>query len=422
MVTILGAGIAGISAAYHLAKKGKEAVIYEKRSNWGGLCDNFSIGAGFRFDYFIHLSFTNSDYVKQLFQESSEYISHNPVSSNYYKGYWLKHPAQNNLVPLSTDEKVKIISDFVQRDDNLEVKNYKDWLRRQFGNYFSQNFPEPYTLKYWTREADKLDTDWLGGRFSLPPLNNVLKGAFEIQDENFYYAKEMRYPKTGGYKSFLNQMASQCHIETSKEIVEIDLRTKKILFKDNSEQFYESVISTLPLPELIKCIKDVPKQVKEASEKLLATSGQLVSLGFKRPDIAKHIWFYIYDQDIVPARAYSPSIKSPDNVPEGKSSLQFESYFSKHSPKKYSNGNLIEHIANKGVKMGLWNIEDIEVSEYREVKYANVVYDLDRAKNVAIVHDYLSKNNIHIAGRFGEWAYLWSDQSLLSGKNIANHV
>jgi protoporphyrinogen oxidase len=422
MISILGAGIAGISAGYHLNKRGKESIIYEKRDRWGGLCDNFEIGNGFLFDYFIHLSFTNSDYVKQLFQQSSTYISHTPVSSNYYKGYWLKHPAQNNLAPLSTNEKVKIITDFVQRNENLTVNNYRDWLRRQFGEYFSENFPEKYTLKYWTIKADKLDTDWLGGRFSLPPLENVLKGAFEEQEENFYYAKEMRYPTKGGYKSFLNKMASECRIKTGKKVIEIDLRTKRMLFEDNTEQYYEQIISTLPIPELIKCIKDVPKNVKEASRKLLATSGQLASFGFNRPDIPKDIWFYIYDEDIIPARAYSPSIKSCDNVPEGKSSLQFESYFSKYTPHKYSEGDLIEHIANKGVNIGLWDINDIEVSDYREVKYANVVYDLERAKSIGIVHAFLLKNNICVAGRFGEWAYLWSDQSLISGKNIADEI
>ena len=422
MVTILGAGIAGISASFHLAQKGKASIVYEKRDRWGGLCDNFEIGDGFRFDYFIHLSFTGSDYVKELFSKSADYIKHNPVSSNYYKGHWLKHPAQNNLAPLSTEEKVKIITDFVNRDENLKISNYKDWLQKQFGTYFSENFPEPYTKKYWTRNAAHLDTDWLGGRFSVPPLDKVLRGAFEVQEENFYYAHEMRYPLKGGYKSFLNSMASKCNIQTGKKVVEIDLPLKRITFDDNSEQYFEKLISTLPLPELIKRIKDTPKKIKEASDKLLATSGQLVSLGFNSPDIPKHLWFYIYDEDIVPARAYSSSMKSPDNVPTGKSGLQFENYFSRYTPRKYSNGDLIEHIASKGVKMGLWDLNDIEVSDYREVKYANVVYDLDRAKNVGIIHNYLLNNDIHIAGRFGEWAYLWSDQSLLSGKNITEQI
>ena len=97
MIAVLGARISGISSGYHLDLKGVENTIYEKNSAWGGLCDKFIIGNGFRFDYFVHLSFTNSEYVKEILSQSSNYITHNANSSNYNKGLWLKHPAQNNL-------------------------------------------------------------------------------------------------------------------------------------------------------------------------------------------------------------------------------------------------------------------------------------------------------------------------------------
>jgi len=202
----------------------------------------------------------------------------------------------------------------------------------------------------------------------------------------------------------------------------IDLKTKRIDFADTTFIHYEKLISSLPLPEFIKRIKDIPKNILEASEKLLCTSGQLVSLGFNKPDIPKNIWFYIYDEDILPARAYSPSLKSPNNVPDRKSSLQFETYFSKVKPKKIVDDGLVEHVIEKGIKMKLWDINDIEVTDYREVKYANVVFDFERAKNVSIIHAYLNQNDIKYIGRFGEWDYLWSDQSLLSGKNVINNL
>lgn len=422
MIAILGGGISGISAGYHLTLKGIENTVFEKRATWGGLCDNFTIGVGFRFDYFIHLSFATDEYVKNLFAQSSDYLIHKPISNNYYKGYWLKHPAQNNLAPLSPEEKTKIILDFVNRPIIDIPINYKEWLVAQFGEYFTQHFPGTYTRKYWTLPAEKMTTDWLGNRFSLPPLEKLLHGAFEEQEENFYYAQEMRYPKSGGYKSFLNGIASGTKILTNKDVILIDLKTKRIDFADNTFIHFEKLISSLPLPELIKRIKDVPQNIMAASEKLLCTSGQLVSLGFNRPDIPKNIWFYIYDEDIQPSRAYSPSIKSPENAPEGKSSLQFETFYSRVSPKRLLGGDLIEHVVEKGEKMKLWTANDVEVSDYREVKYANVVFDFERKKNVAIIHDYLNQNDIKYIGRFGEWDYLWSDQSLLSGKKITENI
>ena len=67
---ILGSGISGISAGYHLKRKGEDVVIYEKDNDWGGLCSNFTID-GFRFDKFVHFTFADSEYIRNLFEESS---------------------------------------------------------------------------------------------------------------------------------------------------------------------------------------------------------------------------------------------------------------------------------------------------------------------------------------------------------------
>ena len=422
MVAILGAGIAGIAAGYHLSQRGIEHTIFEKNSSWGGLCDNFSIGEDFLFDKFVHLSFTKSEVVKELFHKNTAFYSHKPESSNYYENLWLKHPVQNNLAPLPIEEKVKIIEDFVAKPSFNNIKNYEEWLLVQFGTFFKEHFSEKYTRKYWSIPSKELTTDWLANRISIPSLETLLKGAFEVQEENFYYAQEMCYPQQGGYKSFLNNMATNVSIKTLKEVALIDPLHKKITFVDGCETHYEKLISSLPLPEIVKIIKDAPKSILEAGEKLLATSGQLVSIGFNRPDIPKHLWFYIYDEDILPARAYSPSLKSPYNVPKGKSSLQFETYFSKKKPKQLSGDSLVNHIIEKGIQMKLWEVNDIAITDYREEKYANVVFDFNRKSNVAFIQEYLKSLGIISIGRFGEWNYFWSDQSLLSTFKGANTI
>ena len=422
MIAILGAGIAGIAAGYHLSQRGIEHTVFEKNSSWGGLCDNFSIGEGFLFDKFVHLSFTKSEVVKQLFHKNTAFYSHKPESSNYYKDLWLKHPVQNNLAPLSIKEKIRIIEDFVAKPTLNTIQNYEDWLLVQFGTYFKEHFSEKYTYKYWTLPSKELTTDWLGSRISIPSLETLLRGAFEVQEENFYYAQEMRYPELGGYKSFLNTMATNTSIKTQKEVALIAPICRRITFVDGSETNYEKLISSLPLSEIVKIIKDAPKKVVEAGEKLLATSGQLVSIGFNRPDVPKYLWFYIYNEDILPARAYSPSLKSPYNVPKGKSSLQFETYFSKKKPKQLSGDSLVAHIIEKGIQMKLWELDDIAITDYREEKYANIVFDFNRKGNVALIQDYLKSVGIISIGRFGEWDYFWSDQSLLSGIKGAENI
>ncbi|WP_096022076.1 protoporphyrinogen/coproporphyrinogen oxidase [Campylobacter lanienae] len=415
MIVILGAGISGISASYHLNQKNIQNIIFEKDDDWGGLCGNFELD-GFRFDKAVHLSFSDNEYVKNLFSKSCEYIAHEPIAYNYYNGYWLKHPAQNNLMPLSLDEKIDIITDFAQNtNDKVNLKNYEQWLKAQYGNYFSENFAMVYTKKYWTLQAKDLSTTWVGTRMYTPNLKEVLKGAFEENTPNTYYASQMRYPKKGGYKSFLNYMRKDCDIKFNKKVIQIDTLNKIVYFDDDTNQAYDNLISSIPLPEYKNLIKDMPLYIKQACDRLQYTSIALVSFGFNKADIAKYLWFYIYDEDILASRCYSPSIKSPDNAPKNCSSLQFEIYFSKNKPLNLNNQELINHIIQKSKKMGIFDTKDIVIQDCRILKYGNVIFYHNMELDRKIILDYLANLNIKTIGRFGKWEYLWSDQSLLSG-------
>lgn len=415
-ITILGAGIAGISAAYYAKELNIESELFEARTSYGGLCDNFTIN-GFRFDYAVHLSFTQNEYVRSIFDQVN-FLTHKPEAYNYSKGNWLKHPVQNNLFPLAVEEKILVIQDFINRPKEVRQENYEEWLISQYGHSFANQYPIPYTKKYWTLDADQLSTDWIGNRMYKPSVNEVLFGAMTDETPNTYYAKEMRYPKQGGYKSFIEGMAKECKINLNRKVMQIDPKEKYIVFQDGVKTHYEELLSTIPLPELIQMIDGVPSIIKEVAEELIATSVALVSVGFNRPDAAKHLWFYIYDEDIQAARVYSPSLKSPDNVPEGCSSLQFEIYYSKDKQMQMNNDELIQGVIRSIEKMDIAKREDIAVVDCRFVPYANVIFTHGMIEKRKIVRDYLKSIGIYTAGRFGEWDYLWSDQSLLSGKEV----
>ncbi len=417
--TILGSGIAGISAGYHLEKSGESVIIYEKDDDWGGLCGNFTID-GFRFDKFVHFTFTDDEYIRGIFDKSSPLHSHPSVASNYYHGHWLKHPAQNNLAPLPTEERVKIINDFVNRKqkDVKDIQDYEDWLRVQYGNYFAENFPMKYTKKYWGLEAKDLETKWVGQRMYSPELTQVLKGAFETQDETFYYTKYMRYPKKGGFRSILDSCRKGLDIRFNKEVVRIDTKDKTLYFNDGTSTVYGRLISSLPLPEIVDMIEGCPDKIKTAGHSLHNTCGYMVSFGFKRSDVAKHLWFYIYDEDILTSRVYSPNLKSPDNVPKGCSSLQAEVFFDCRAQIPTAQ-EILQNTIEKLIGMGLFSEDEIVVKDIRFEKYANVTFDKDIYKNRQRVLDYLTEVGIESIGRFGKWDYLWTHQAFKSGMEIA---
>lgn len=415
---ILGAGIAGISAAYHLKQKGENSVIFEKDNDWGGLCGFFEID-GFRFDRFVHFTFAKDEKIAELFAKSSPLYAHPPVSYNYWRGCWLKHPAQNNLAPLPIEEKVKIIDSFVNRPrkDVAEISDYAEWLRVQYGDYFAENFPFAYTRKYWGVEAKQLETKWVGNRLHVSPLPEVLRGAFAEQQENFYYTKFMNYPKKGGFRSIMNECRKGLDIRLNKKAVRIDTAAKQVEFADGMVENYDNLISSLPLPEIIKMISDVPENVQNAAKQLRWTCGYQVSLGFNRPDVAKYLWFYIYDEDVPPARVYSPNLKSPDNAPDGCSSLQAEIFFA-NGAKVVDKNIILQKTVEKLKEICQFNDSDVVVKDIRFEPYANIIFTPEIYESRKVVREWLQAQGIKTIGRFGEWDYLWSHQAFESGMKV----
>lgn len=417
-ILILGAGISALGAAYSLKQKGYVPTLLEKDNTYGGLCGNFKIN-GFRFDRFVHFSFSNDEKVNELFSlGTSNIYRHIPNPYNLYKGKWIKHPAQNNLYPLADEEKKKIIQDFQNRPTDIDISalnNYEQWLRIQYGNFFAEHFPMVYTKKYWMREAKDLETKWIGNRLYQPSVEEVIQGAYSEKTPITYYAKEMRYPKQGGYKQFLSELAKDQDIRYNQKVVSIDPSQKLITTHTNGQYHYEKVISSLPLPIVVKMIKNIPETILDAANKLHCTCGYLISIGLKNKNIPPYLWWYIYDEDILPARVYSPSLKSPDNVPEGCSSLQLEIYCEKN---QYSEEELYNRSVKRFIELGIIKEEDILFTDIRFEPYANVIFDHNIYEARKIVRDYLQSIGIETIGRFGEWDYLWSDQSLLSGLSI----
>lgn len=413
-VLIIGAGIAGLGAALRAREDGQQAVIFESRDAAGGLLDNFSID-GFRFDHAVHLSFATEEKVRSIF-DTTPYLTHPADSQCFDRQYWLKHPVQNNLFPLPAQEKVGLIESFLARRDLDDAQDYESWLRSQYGDAIAEGFPLRYTKKYWATDAANLSITWIGNRMRRAEVGEILFGAFTADTPNTYYTKEMRYPQQGGFKSFIQPLIDAADIRIKHRVVAIDPVARIVTFANGHTVQYQSLVSTLPLPVLVDVTSTAPQEVREAAARLKATSLDLVSVGFKK-DLIKDLWFYIYDEDILASRAYSPSVKSPDNVPAGCSSLQFEIY-SRDTASRHSAAEVVENTRAALARMNIGTPEDILFVEHRRIPYGNVIFDLGMEASRQVVRDFLASNDISSCGRFGEWDYLWSNQSFLSGYNV----
>jgi protoporphyrinogen oxidase len=143
-----------------------------------------------------------------------------------------------------------------------------------------------------------------------------------------------------------------------------------------------------------------------------------------RADLSRGHVTYFYDDDICFARLGFPHMLAASNAPEGTGSIQAEVYFSqKYKPFRGSPDDWIEPVIKDLRRCGYIREED-EILDKRAMllPYANIIFDLERAAALKIVHGYLDEIGIAYCGRYGDWGYLWTDESFKSGESAAERA
>ena len=198
----------------------------------------------------------------------------------------------------------------------------------------------------------------------------------------------------------------------------IDPVAKSVTFSTGTTIGYDALISSVPLPELIKLLPSPPAEVVEAVSKLSCSQCVTVNFGVDRQDLGPAHCRYVYDEDMASVRLTYPHMFSPTTVPEGHGSVQVEVYYSdKYKPLDHDPNDDIETVKQELLHMGVLRESDtILVSEARLIKYANVIFDLDSVPATEVVHGYLDEIGIERCGRYGDWGYIWTDQAYLSGE------
>jgi protoporphyrinogen oxidase len=425
-IVVIGSGMAGFGAAHRLHAEGITPVMYDKNSYYGGHTASFRYETGFLFDVGPHISFTKDTRIQEIFADSVEqqYETIQINLNNYWRGYWPLHPVQLHLFGMPEDLIVKVISDFVDERGAPErtIKNYADWLLASFGKTFAESFPMQYTRKYHTTTAENMSTDWLGPRIYRPSLEEVLRGAISASAPHVHYITHFRYPTAGGFVNYLNKFVQMGNLKLGHELVSIDPGKQELRFDNGVTDHYDGLVSSVALPDLIRMIKGAPSDVADAAQRLACSTCVLVNVGVDRPDLSSAHMTYFYDEDICFTRLGFPHMLSARNSPPGTGSIQAEVYFSKkYRPFTGTAEDQIEPVIRDLKRCGLLKENDHVLSKKAMLlPYANIIFDLERADALKTVHGYLDDIGIAYCGRYGDWGYMWTDESFVSGERAAD--
>jgi protoporphyrinogen oxidase len=425
-ITILGAGLSGLATSFHVGHE--KCIIYESKPYYGGHIYS-TRREGFTWDDGPHVLFNPGDYVKNLFAENVDghFVEEKTRVSNFFRGYWIEHPAQSNLYQVPEPLRTECLNSFLatrkENPDPPPPANYKQWLDHAFGPVFAETFPAAYTRKYWTTQPVNLGIDWIGERVFYPKIEDVVNGAKGPLDRQTYWVHRWRYPLNGGYLSFCDRFARDAQIHYGKTIVKINFGKRLLGFEDGSNNQYRKLVSTIPLPVLIKNSEDAPQDVRDAASLLRCTRFIGVEIAVNHPSKRKESWIYVYDEDKLSTRISITENFSPNNAPPNCTGIAVEVYGSDYKQLPVDPQKVGEIVQNELIEMGLIENKKAVISmNVRLSPWGQVMYDHNRKSAIDRINSFLDQFGIIRVGRYSEWGYLMTHDCVLSSRDAAERI
>jgi len=429
---VLGGGLAGLSTLWHLQQAGNTAShLFEKESRVGGLTKSEQLN-GFTFDYTGHLLHFKNEAVKQLVSRLLDGNLHSVTRNSWIfsKGVYTRYPFQTNLYGLPPEVIKECILGFVNARSNhtagvsnegTEPMPFAAWIEATLGSGIARHFMTPYNEKLWTVPLDELTCEWMGRFVPSTSLERILDGALADQSSNAGYNATFSYPLRGGIEALPQAFpASLTNIHTGSELARLDLSKRQLHFKNGHTARFHRLVTTMPMPALLRAASDIPVPVREAAQKLRFTSVCNVNLGVDRNISDKH-WIYFPEPEYCFYRIGFSHNFSPNQAPAGCSAIYAEVGYSDWKPLNRS--GLVVRIKTDLMKAGILKPSDRILAELcLDIPCAYVIYDRHHRRCADLVRTFLRENGIFTIGRYGAWEYSGMEDAIWQGRQAAEEI
>lgn len=397
---VIGAGPTGLSTAYHLDRN---TLLLDSNAAVGGSCRSLT-DRGFVFDNAGHTIFCSDPYVRQLCTLLLRDNIHwqNRAVSVYSQGTDIPYSAPAGA-------------------GNPSAHNLEELIYSMWDEGIADRFSIPYHHKLWTVPLTEIETSWLGGRMPLANVHELTDGTLQPSDPNPLFG----YPLRGGIQALMDGFLPYIRgdIQLNAKVKEVSPTRRVVTLADGRQFRYRSLISTMPLPELINVMGDyTPAAVRRAAKALRYVSLRCVNLGVARPAITDKLWTYFPD-DTVFHRVFAQGNASPHCGPDGGFGLTFEISYSPDKPLPADGQALIDRCIADGVRVGLLRADEKMITTREiDIPYAYVIHDHPRARHVSVIRNWLDQYDIFLAGRYSQWEHFGCDHGFVAGKKAAQIV
>jgi protoporphyrinogen oxidase len=424
---VLGAGLAGLSAAAHLPAR--ETLVVERESEVGGLCRSREL-EGFVFDCTGHLLHLRDPSVRDLVLSMlpDAFVSVERRSLVYSKQVYTGYPFQANTHGLPPEVVRECVVGFVEslmRRGRAagEPANFREWALSTFGEGIARHFLFPYNEKLYRVGLDEIESSWVSWSIPRPTLDEVVRGAFGAEVKGLGYNPRFLYPRRGGIAAIPEALAQRCGtILLGTGVRSLDPLRRVARLETGEAVAYETAISTLPLDALLGMLDPPPDPALRAAGRRLRSVRVInLNLGVDRAGVLPGHWVYFPEPEFPFYRVGSPTNYSAGVAPRGCSSLYVEVSRGRRETADPSRirEECLEGLRRAGI---LRRGDRIVAEEIVVLDPAYVIYDHHRGSALPGILEALEKCGILSTGRFGAWEYGSMESALLQGRAAARRV
>lgn len=426
-VVIVGAGLTGLSAAYHLAEAGVEARLVEALELPGGACRTIERD-GFSFDltgHLLHLRLGETVPLLKRLGVWGQLRRQRRRAGIALGGRVTPYPLQIHTHRLPAGVRRDCVLGFVRAAmsptaEDREAGDFASWVLGRFGEGFARHFFFPYNEKLYRTPAAELTTEWVGRYVPRPRLEEVVDGAFGLHRGAVGYNATFYYPRRGGIRLLPEALAARvAGMELERPVTAVDLGRRQGTVAGGATLRWDTLVWTAPLTALTSLVSDLPAELSGAAQALRAVAVINLNLGVRGAPPRREHWLYVPEPRYPFYRVGFPS-NHGDVAPAGFHTVSVEVSVPAGAPEP---PGLQEACLDGLMELGLLRRrDDVACTATARLDPAYVVYDRARPRAVAALRAALRKAGVLLAGRWAEWKYSTMEDALWDGAAVARRL
>ncbi len=450
-VAIIGAGPAGLTAAYLLCKGGASVTVLEADPTYVGGISRTARYKGYHFDIGGHRFFSKSKEVEDFWTEIlPNDMLHRPRSSRiFYNGKFFAYPlkAAEALFKLGVFEATRCVLSYMKARTFpiKEPKNFEEWVTNQFGSRLFNIFFKTYTEKVWGMSCKEISADWAAQRIKGLSLKTaILHAIWKPKPKNKgevikTLIDSFRYPRKGPGMMWeacaekVKKMGGAIHMGSKVVGCHWDAKAGlwQVAYEDAEKRRYvtqaQHVISSAPMRHLANGVTPaISDEARKAADSLKYRDFLTVMLILKDKNVFTDNWIYIHDPSVKVGRVQNFKSWSPEMVPDPSMNCYGLEYFCFEGDGLWSSTDeqLIEQAKQEMEKIGLGKATDVVDGCVVRQPKAYPVYDDDYAKHVGTIKDELEAKypTLHLVGRNGMHKYNNQDHAMMTAMLCVQNI